>query len=119
MLTRYCNRLDLTAASRAHILEPQWNPSSEEQALDRIHRMGQMKPVETYRYIVKHSIDEVSTAPTNYPWFPELTFALVCNHLAEQKVTAHENVIRRRVLVAPGSRGLTCRPTHRTQTDNR
>ncbi|KAL9138566.1 MAG: hypothetical protein Q9175_000194 [Cornicularia normoerica] len=30
--------LDLTAASRAYIMEPQWNPMSEAQALDRIHR---------------------------------------------------------------------------------
>ncbi|KAF8244057.1 hypothetical protein K440DRAFT_663691 [Wilcoxina mikolae CBS 423.85] len=54
--------LDLTAASRVHLLEPQWNPSSEEQALDRVHRMGQTHPVETYRYIVKNSIDEYVTA---------------------------------------------------------
>ncbi|KAF8538868.1 SNF2 family N-terminal domain-containing protein [Trichophaea hybrida] len=51
--------LDLTAASRVHLLEPQWNPLIEEQALDRIHRMGQTKNVVTYRYIVKDSIDEV------------------------------------------------------------
>ncbi|KAG6999602.1 hypothetical protein G7Y79_00033g067900 [Physcia stellaris] len=36
--------LDLTAASRAYIMEPQWNPMAEEQALDRIHRIGQTKP---------------------------------------------------------------------------
>ncbi|KAF8533502.1 SNF2 family N-terminal domain-containing protein [Trichophaea hybrida] len=54
--------LDLTAASRVHLLEPQWNPSSEEQALDRVHRMGQTRPVETYRYTVKNSIDEYVTA---------------------------------------------------------
>lgn len=52
-------RLDLTAASRVHLLEPQWNPLSEEQALDRVHRMGQTQSVKAYRYIMKDSIDEV------------------------------------------------------------
>jgi SWI/SNF-related matrix-associated actin-dependent regulator of chromatin subfamily A3 len=50
--------LDLTAASRAYIMEPQWNPMSESQALDRIHRMGQQKEVETIRYIMRKSYEE-------------------------------------------------------------
>ena len=45
--------LDLTVASRAYIVEPQWNPMSESQALDRIHRLGQKNPVLTIRYIMK------------------------------------------------------------------
>ena len=40
-------------------MEPQWNPMIEEQALDRIHRIGQKKPVTTIRYIVKDSFEEV------------------------------------------------------------
>ncbi|KAL9583667.1 MAG: hypothetical protein Q9212_002571 [Teloschistes hypoglaucus] len=43
--------LDLTAASRAFIIEPQWNPMSESQALDRVHRLGQTKGVILTRYI--------------------------------------------------------------------
>ena len=50
--------LDLTAASRAYILEPQWNPMSESQALDRIHRLGQQEPVVTIRYIMRKSFEE-------------------------------------------------------------
>ncbi|KAJ3578996.1 hypothetical protein NPX13_g1566 [Xylaria arbuscula] len=50
--------LDLTAASRAHLLEPQWNPAVEEQALSRVHRMGQRRAVVTMRYIMKDSIEE-------------------------------------------------------------
>ncbi|KAF8245042.1 hypothetical protein K440DRAFT_424037 [Wilcoxina mikolae CBS 423.85] len=50
--------LDFTAASRAHLLEPQWNPMAEQQAQDRIHRIGQQKDVATIRYIVKDSIEE-------------------------------------------------------------
>ena len=33
---------------------------AEEQALSRIHRMGQAKPVVTVRYIMQDSIEEVS-----------------------------------------------------------
>jgi SWI/SNF-related matrix-associated actin-dependent regulator of chromatin subfamily A3 len=53
-------RLDLTVASRVHLLEPQWNPMAEEQALDRVHRLGQTQEVIAIRYVVKDSIEEVS-----------------------------------------------------------
>ena len=52
--------LDLTAASRAYLLEPQWNPMIEEQALSRIHRLGQKKEVRTIRYRVRNSFEDVS-----------------------------------------------------------
>ncbi|KIW69455.1 hypothetical protein PV04_05332 [Phialophora macrospora] len=50
--------LDLTVANLACILEPQWNPSVEEQALSRVHRMRQTKPVKTIRYVIRDSIEE-------------------------------------------------------------
>lgn len=50
--------LDLTAASRAYIMEPQWNPMAESQALDRIYRLGQEKEVQTIKYIMKDSWEE-------------------------------------------------------------
>jgi hypothetical protein len=58
-LTCLDNRLDLTAASRVHLMEPQWNPMAEEQALDRIYRLGQTRDVVAIRYIVRDSIEEV------------------------------------------------------------
>ncbi|KAH8749034.1 hypothetical protein BGZ57DRAFT_755538, partial [Hyaloscypha finlandica] len=51
--------LDLTAASVAYLLEPQWNPMLEEQALCRIHRLGQAKEVKTIRYRIRGSFEEV------------------------------------------------------------
>ncbi|KAF2191709.1 hypothetical protein K469DRAFT_555725, partial [Zopfia rhizophila CBS 207.26] len=39
-------------------LEPQWNPSIEEQALARIHRMGQKRAVITIRYVMAESFEE-------------------------------------------------------------
>ncbi|OKL62144.1 hypothetical protein UA08_02996 [Talaromyces atroroseus] len=44
--------IDLTAASQVHLLEPGWNPMSERQALDRVHRIGQKRNVLAIRYIV-------------------------------------------------------------------
>ncbi|KAI8195213.1 alpha-1 6-mannosyltransferase subunit [Colletotrichum sp. SAR 10_65] len=39
--------LTLIVASRAYLMEPSWNPTIEDQALARIHRMGQEKEVTT------------------------------------------------------------------------
>ena len=39
-------------------MEPQWNPMSEAQALDRIYRLGQEKEVRTIRYIMRGSYEE-------------------------------------------------------------
>ncbi|KAH7068216.1 DNA repair protein rad5, partial [Paraphoma chrysanthemicola] len=50
--------LDITAASRAYILEPQWNPTVEEQALARVHRMGQIKEVTTIRFVMADTFEE-------------------------------------------------------------
>jgi hypothetical protein len=51
--------LDLTAASRAYLLEPYWNPMVEEQALCRVHRVGQQRNVTTIRYLMRGSFEEV------------------------------------------------------------
>ena len=62
------HRLDLTVASRAHLIEPQWNPMTEEQALDRVHRIGQTRQVIATRYLVEDSIEKVILVTLNlYP----------------------------------------------------
>ncbi len=43
-----------------HLVEPQWNPAVEEQAIARAIRMGQKRSVTVVRYVVKNSIEEVS-----------------------------------------------------------
>ncbi|KAM7209991.1 SNF2 family N-terminal domain containing protein [Rhypophila decipiens] len=49
--------LNLTVANYVHIIEPQWNPSVEEQAVGRAVRMGQERTVTIIRYIVRNSIE--------------------------------------------------------------
>jgi superfamily II DNA or RNA helicase len=50
--------LNLTAADYVIHLDPWWNPSVEDQASDRAHRIGQTRPVTVYRLITAGTIEE-------------------------------------------------------------
>ncbi|XP_062111918.1 putative SWI/SNF-related matrix-associated actin-dependent regulator of chromatin subfamily A member 3-like 1 [Humulus lupulus] len=50
--------INLTAASRVYFLEPWWNPAVEDQAMDRVHRIGQKEDVKIVRLISRNSIEE-------------------------------------------------------------
>ena len=50
--------LNLTAADYVFHMDPWWNPAVEDQASDRIYRIGQKRPVTIYRFIMKNSIEE-------------------------------------------------------------
>lgn len=50
--------LNLTVASWAFLMDPHWNNAIEFQAIDRIHRVGQMKNVRVIRFIMDNSIEE-------------------------------------------------------------
>ncbi|MFQ6663207.1 hypothetical protein Gotur_030809 [Gossypium turneri] len=50
--------INLTAASRVYLIEPWWNPAVEEQAMDRVHRIGQKEDVKIVRLIARNSIEE-------------------------------------------------------------
>ncbi|KAI1742970.1 SNF2 family N-terminal domain-containing protein [Xylaria scruposa] len=60
LLTLSCGAvgLTLTTASRAYLMEPHWNPTLEEQALARIHRLGQTREVTTVRFYIRDSFEE-------------------------------------------------------------
>ncbi|KAI0857459.1 SNF2 family N-terminal domain-containing protein [Xylaria cubensis] len=50
--------LNLTVANKVHIVEPQWNPSVEEQAIARALRMGQTREVTIIRYVVENTVEQ-------------------------------------------------------------
>ena len=50
--------LTLTEADYVFLLDPWWNPQTEEQAVDRTHRIGQDKPVMVYRLVSADTIEE-------------------------------------------------------------
>jgi SNF2 family DNA or RNA helicase len=50
--------INMQAASVVILTEPQWKPSTEEQAIGRAHRMGQVRTVQVHRLLAKDCIDE-------------------------------------------------------------
>ncbi|WP_104135976.1 DEAD/DEAH box helicase [Cryobacterium sp. Y62] len=50
--------LNLTEADYVILLDPWWNPATEAQAVDRVHRIGQTKNVMVYRLVSKDTIEE-------------------------------------------------------------
>ena len=49
--------INLTQANRVFLMEPSLNPALEEQAIGRVHRLGQKRNVEIIRLIMKDSIE--------------------------------------------------------------
>ena len=50
--------LNIQAASVVVFCEPQWKPSTEEQALSRAYRMGQVRTVMVHRLLMTNTIEE-------------------------------------------------------------
>ena len=50
--------LNLQAASVVILTEPQWKPSTEDQAIARCHRLGQARRVVVHRLLTENSVDE-------------------------------------------------------------
>ncbi len=50
--------LNLTAANYVILLDPWWNPSIEEQAIDRAYRIGQTQDVTVIRMLAEHTIEQ-------------------------------------------------------------
>jgi len=50
--------LNLTAANYVIHYDPWWNPAVEDQATDRAHRIGQEKPVFSYKLITRGTVEE-------------------------------------------------------------
>ncbi len=50
--------MNMQAASVVILTEPQWKPSTENQAIARCHRMGQVQRVEVHRLLAENSVDQ-------------------------------------------------------------
>ena len=50
--------ISLHAADYVFLLDPWWNPAVEQQAVDRVHRIGQDRRVFVYRMITQGTIEE-------------------------------------------------------------
>ncbi|MCP5016581.1 MAG: SWF/SNF helicase family protein, partial [Ketobacter sp.] len=50
--------LNLTRADTVIHFDPWWNLAAEQQASDRVHRIGQLKPVFIYKLIATNTIEE-------------------------------------------------------------
>jgi SNF2 family DNA or RNA helicase len=49
--------LNLTQGSRVYLMDPVWNSASENQAMDRCHRLGQTRRVTVTRYVMESSLE--------------------------------------------------------------
>ncbi|KJA20834.1 hypothetical protein HYPSUDRAFT_766772 [Hypholoma sublateritium FD-334 SS-4] len=52
--------LHIVACNIVMILEPWWNPYRDDQAISRVHRIGQTKPVHVYRFVTMNTIESNS-----------------------------------------------------------
>ncbi|HWK99706.1 MAG TPA: DEAD/DEAH box helicase, partial [Parapedobacter sp.] len=50
--------MNLTAAEVVYLVDPWWNPAAENQAIDRVHRIGQDKKVVAYRLVTPNTVEE-------------------------------------------------------------
>ncbi|KAK9333501.1 SNF2 family N-terminal domain-containing protein [Lipomyces starkeyi] len=50
--------LNLTCASRVLLVDPWWNPMVSEQAIDRVHRIGQTRDVDVYEITAENTVEE-------------------------------------------------------------
>ncbi|XP_065883636.1 chromatin-remodeling ATPase INO80-like isoform X2 [Dysidea avara] len=50
--------INLTAADTVIFYDSDWNPTVDQQAMDRAHRLGQTKQVTVYRLVVKGTVEE-------------------------------------------------------------
>jgi superfamily II DNA or RNA helicase len=83
---------NLQSASVVIIMEPQYKPSTETQAIKRAHRMGQTRRVVVYRLIAADSIDEDIVELTNFKaeLFDQLARRSVLAEAAADSLPVHD-----------------------------
>lgn len=58
LLSFQLSGINLTTADSVIIYDSDWNPQSDFQAIDRVHRIGQKKQVRVFRLITENTVDE-------------------------------------------------------------
>ena len=77
--------ITLTGADTVIHLDPWWNPAVEDQASDRVHRIGQQRTVTVYRYIAPGTVEEVMLDLQD--WKRELADSLFGDPTASARVS--------------------------------
>jgi non-specific serine/threonine protein kinase len=81
--------LTLTEANHVIFFNEWWNPSSNDQARDRVVRLGQKKGVLVYTFVCRHTIEESLLSILRHK---RTTFDDVVNTLAERSSADDPNV---------------------------
>lgn len=71
--------LNMVAACHVILLDIWWNPTLEDQAIDRAHRIGQTRPVTVFRFTVKDTVEDRILA------LQVLLCAISCGFLCRRK----------------------------------
>ena len=50
--------VNMTVANHVYMLDPWWNPATEDQAVDRVYRLGQKRNVTVNHFVIKDSVEE-------------------------------------------------------------
>ncbi len=82
--------LNLTVADTVYIFEPWWNKAAEEQAINRLHRIGQKAKVLSYSIIVHDTIEEKIRQLQQQK--VELTDAIISSDSAMSKHLTEEDI---------------------------
>ena len=75
--------LNLQFCQRAVLVEPDYNPSAEEQAMDRCHRIGQTKDVHIHKFFIKGSLQSPDVRFSNASYNVPPSFTGWTDSLAE------------------------------------
>lgn len=58
--------INLTSADTVILFDSDWNPQSDLQAMDRVHRIGQVRPVIVYRFVSKNTVESKILERANF-----------------------------------------------------
>ena len=71
--------LNMVTASHVLLIDIWWNPTTEDQAIDRAHRIGQTRDVHVSRFTVKNTIEDRILALQVHNVLSFFTFLRVVN----------------------------------------